>query len=214
MWYKLLARAELSALCGSGGSRVARRPQVETQILEVRSCDIPDVALIFPNIHRDDRGFFSEVFREEWLSAFGAPRFVQDNHVFNVARGVLRGLHFQKPPHAQGKLIRCIRGAILDVALDIRKGSPTFGQHVSAILSGENWRQLWAPIGFAHGYVTLEPDSEVIYKVTSPYNPASEGGIAWNDPELGIDWRMEPSDISLSPKDQMNPILADAITGF
>jgi dTDP-4-dehydrorhamnose 3,5-epimerase len=182
--------------------------------LEIRSLDIPDVALISPSIHRDDRGFFSEVFRDEWRSAFGAPRFVQDNHAFSVARGVLRGLHFQRPPHAQGKLVRCARGSILDVAVDIRSGSPTFGKHVSAVLSAENWRQLWVPIGFAHGYVTLEPNCEVLYKVTSPYNAASDGGVAWNDPALGIDWRVEAADIILSPKDERNPILADAVTGF
>ncbi len=182
--------------------------------MEIKALNIPDVALISPNIYRDDRGFFSEVFREDWLKYFGEPVFVQDNHALNSARGVLRGLHFQRPPHAQGKLVRCIRGAILDVAVDIRRGSPTFGKHVSAVLSAENWCQLWVPVGFAHGYVTLEPGCEVLYKVTSPYNAASDGGVAWNDPALAIDWRLFSEDIILSPKDEKHPVLADAVTGF
>lgn len=182
--------------------------------MEIKPLDIPDVALVSPSIYRDGRGFFSEVFREDWLSAFGAPTFVQDNHAFSVARGVLRGLHFQRPPHAQGKLVRCARGSILDVAVDIRTGSPTFGKHVYEVLSAENWRQLWVPPGFAHGYVTLEPNCEVLYKVTKFYNAASDGGIAWNDPALGIDWRVSPDDMILSPKDETHPVLADAVTGF
>jgi dTDP-4-dehydrorhamnose 3,5-epimerase len=134
---------------------------------------------------------------------------VQDNHVYSAERGVLRGLHFQIPPHAQGKLVRCVRGAILDVGVDIRKGSPTYGHHVAVELSAVNWKQLWVPPGFAHGYVTLEPSSEVIYKVTDYYAPDCERGIAWDDPSLGVNWRFSPADLILADKDRSNPRLAD-----
>jgi dTDP-4-dehydrorhamnose 3,5-epimerase len=127
---------------------------------------------------------------------------------------VLRGLHYQIPPHAQGKLVRCIRGAILDVAVDIRVGSPTYAQHLAVELSAANWRQLWVPPGFAHGYLTLEDDCEVIYKVTDYYAPACDRGIAWDDPGLGIDWRVSDSDVILSDKDRKLPRLADAAPAF
>jgi dTDP-4-dehydrorhamnose 3,5-epimerase len=127
---------------------------------------------------------------------------------------VLRGLHFQTPPHAQGKLLRCTRGAILDVAVDIRLGSPSYGRHVVAELSADNWRQLWVPPGFAHGYVTLEDDCEVFYKVTDYYAPECDRGIAWDDPALGIDWRIPASDVLLSDKDRKQPLLKDAPPAF
>ena len=140
--------------------------------------------------------------------------FVQDNHVYSTQKGVLRGLHFQLAPHAQGKLIRCARGAIYDVAVDIRVGSPTYGCHVGVELSAENWRQLWVPPGFAHGYVTLEENCEVIYKVTDYYAPECDRGIAWDDPALGIDWRLSHAEIILSDKDRKHPRLADAPPAF
>jgi dTDP-4-dehydrorhamnose 3,5-epimerase len=183
--------------------------------LQIERLPIPDVLCISPKKHGDERGFFSEVYRGDVLAAQGLVEpFVQDNHVLSAARGVLRGLHFQLAPNVQGKLIRCTKGAILDVAVDIRRGSPTFGRHVSIELSAHNWRQVWVPRGFAHGYVTLEPDCEVIYKVTSYYDPASERGLAWDDPALGIDWRVPVDQLTLSAKDRTNPILADLEAAF
>jgi dTDP-4-dehydrorhamnose 3,5-epimerase len=155
------------------------------------------------------------VFRADLLTDYGVcASFVQDNHAFSVQPGVLRGLHFQTAPSAQGKLVRCTRGSILDVAVDIRRGSPTFGQHVAAEISAGNWRQIWVPPGFAHGYVTLEPSTEVLYKVTAYYDPACDRGIAWDDPDLGIDWRINRADLILSAKDQNHPRLADAPAAF
>ena len=183
--------------------------------MKIERLSIPDVLLVTPAKHGDERGFFSEVFRDDLLRPFGVEQsFVQDNHVFSASRGVLRGLHFQKQPHAQGKLVRCMRGAVLDVAVDIRTGSPTFGQHVAVELTAANWSQIWVPPGFAHGYVTLQPDCEIIYKVTGYYAPESETGVAWDDPALGIDWRLDPADLTLSAKDTRNPRLADIRTSF
>jgi dTDP-4-dehydrorhamnose 3,5-epimerase len=183
--------------------------------LHVERLDIPDVLGISPTKHGDQRGFFSEVYRADELAAHGLTQpFVQDNHVLSANRGVLRGLHFQLPPSAQGKLVRCTRGAVLDVAVDIRAGSPTFGRHVALVLSAANWRQIWVPVGFAHAYVTLEPDCEVIYKTTSYYDPAAERGLAWDDPALGIDWRVPAEELTISAKDQINPRLADLGLAF
>jgi dTDP-4-dehydrorhamnose 3,5-epimerase len=183
--------------------------------MDIQPLAIPDVKLVHPTKHGDERGFFSEIFRE---NVFGSHDicgpFVQDNHVYSAARGVLRGLHFQAPPHPQGKLVRCVRGAILDVAVDIRAGSASYGQHVAVEISAANWRQIWVPPGFAHGYVTLEPDCEIIYKVTNYYAPASEIGVAWDDPDLGIDWRLDLSELILSDKDRRNPRLAQIRTPF
>jgi len=178
--------------------------------LQIEPLVIPEVLAISPRQHGDERGFFSEVYRADAFAQHGLREvFVQDNHVFSAHRGVLRGLHYQAPPHAQGKLVRCTRGAILDVAVDIRRGSPTFGQHVSLELSAANWRQIWVPPGFAHAYVTLDRDCEVIYKVTSNYDPAAERGLAWEDPALGIDWRVPTDELVISAKDRCNPRLAD-----
>jgi dTDP-4-dehydrorhamnose 3,5-epimerase len=183
--------------------------------VKIEPLSIPEVLAITPTKHGDERGFFSEVYRHDALANYGVDLpFIQDNHVLSAARGVLRGLHFQVAPSAQGKLIRCTRGAVLDVAVDIRGGSPTFGRHVSIELSAINWRQVWVPRGFAHGYVTLEPDCEVIYKVTSYYDPASERGLAWDDPALAIDWWLPVDQLTLSPKDRANPILADLEAAF
>ncbi|MBX9748411.1 MAG: dTDP-4-dehydrorhamnose 3,5-epimerase [Roseococcus sp.] len=171
---------------------------------------IPEVLLIEPKRFGDARGFFSEVWKRSALAAQGfAVDFVQDNHSFSRDVGVLRGLHFQRPPTPQGKLVRVVRGRILDVAVDIREGSPTYGQHVTAELSAENWAQLWVPRGFAHGFVTLEPDTEVLYKVDGEYDPATDAGIAWDDPALGIAWPIPPGGVTLSDKDRKAPRLAD-----
>ena len=184
-------------------------------ILEVRPLHIAEVKLVAPRIHRDPRGFFSETYNRQALVAAGmAIEFVQDNHILSSEPGTVRGLHFQAPPHAQGKLVRVVRGSIFDVAVDIRGGSPTFGQHVSAILSAENWIQIWIPVGFAHGYCTLEPDTEVIYKVTDYYAPDCDRGIKWDDRALGIKWPVDPANVKLSEKDRTQPALKDAAPAF
>jgi dTDP-4-dehydrorhamnose 3,5-epimerase len=178
--------------------------------LRFERLDIPDLLCISPTKHGDQRGFFSEVFRADLFAEHGVIEpFVQDNHVHSAQPGVLRGLHYQLPPSGQGKLVRCVRGAVLDVAVDVRNGSPTFGRHVALELSAANWRQIWIPVGFAHAYVTLEPDCEVIYKTTGYYDPAAERGLAWDDPALGIDWRFDRSELTISAKDLDNPRLAD-----
>jgi dTDP-4-dehydrorhamnose 3,5-epimerase len=184
-------------------------------MVQIEPLEIEDIFVIAPAKHGDHRGFFSETYRSDFLRAHGLNvDFVQDNHVYSAERGVLRGLHFQVPPHAQGKLVHCVRGSILDVGVDIRAGSPTFGHHVAVELSATNWKQLWLPPGFAHGYITLEPDCEVIYKVTDYYARDCEHGIAWDDPNLGIDWRMPTANLVLSDKDRKNPRLADIAPPF
>ena len=176
---------------------------------------ISDVLLVKPPIHRDHRGFFSETFSARRLAEAGITAdFVQDNHSLSAEQGTVRGLHFQTPPHAQGKLIRVVRGAILDVAVDIRHGSPTFGQHVARILSAENWEQLWIPEGFAHGFCTLEPMTEIAYKVTEYYAPECDKGLAWNDPALAIDWPVTAAGAILSDKDKLHPALSDLPAWF
>src|SRR5207249_3105599 len=157
--------------------------------VEILSLGISGVKLVIPKIHRDARGFLSETYSRRTMDACGiSTEFVQDNHSMSAEAGTLRGLHFQAPPHAQGKLVRALRGSIYDVAVDIRIGSPTFGQHVAAVLSAENWTQMWIPVGFAHGFCTLEPDTEVVYKVTDYYAPESDRGLKWDDTALGIEW--------------------------
>jgi dTDP-4-dehydrorhamnose 3,5-epimerase len=171
---------------------------------------LPAVHTIVPRRHQDGRGFFSEIWREDALRKAGiSTRFVQENHALSHARGTVRGLHFQIGEAAQAKLIRCTRGSILDVAVDIRQGSPTFGRHVAAALSAENWKQLYVPVGFAHGYCTLDPDSEVIYKVTAYYDPTSERGLAWDDPEIAIAWPVDPQTAVLTDRDREFPRLAE-----
>ncbi|GJL88148.1 MAG: dTDP-4-dehydrorhamnose 3,5-epimerase [Minwuia thermotolerans] len=178
--------------------------------MRIEPTAVPDVLQLWPVRHGDDRGFFSETWNAVALSAQGHDwSFVQDNHVRNGARGTLRGLHLQLPPSAQGKLIRCLRGAILDVAVDVRRGSPTFGRHVAVELSETEWNQLWVPTGFAHGYCTLTDGAEVIYKVTTPYDPSAEQGIAFDDPALGIDWPVDRQSARISEKDLMLPTLAE-----
>jgi dTDP-4-dehydrorhamnose 3,5-epimerase len=174
------------------------------------------VRLITPRRHGDARGWFTEVYSEPAFAAMGiACRFVQDNHSLSVPQYTLRGLHFQTPPRGQDKLVRCIRGRIFDVAVDVRKDSPTFGKWVGAELSALNGHQLFIPIGFAHGFVTLEPDCEVAYKCSDTYAPASDGGIRWNDPAIGIDWPIVGGAApELSAKDSVQPLLADFDSPF
>jgi dTDP-4-dehydrorhamnose 3,5-epimerase len=178
--------------------------------MHVESLAIPDVKRLVPAVFRDERGLFAETYSQRALEAAGVRlAFVQDNHSVSRAKGVVRGLHFQKPPHAQGKPIRVTRGAIFDVALDIREGSPTYGRHVSSVLSAENWAQLWVPAGFAHGFCTLEPETAVLYKVTDYYAPECDSGIVWSDPALAIDWPVDAEEATLSDKDRRLPRLAD-----
>ena len=183
--------------------------------MKITPTAIPDVRIIEPLRISDHRGFFSEVFSERALADAGiTPRFVQDNHAFSAAPGVLRGLHYQLPPHAQAKLVRVTRGRILDVALDIRRSSPTFARHVAVELSAVNWKQLFIPTGFAHGYLTLEPDCEVLYKVSAQYSPSHDRGILWDDPALAIPWPAPPGGVVLSPRDKALPHLSQAADLF
>ena len=176
----------------------------------VESLAISDVKILRPKKHGDARGFFSETYSQRALSEAGiALDFVQDNHAFSAAKGTMRGLHFQMPPFAQDKLVRVIRGSILDVAVDLRRSSPTYGKHVSAVISAQDWNQILVPIGFAHGLLTLEPDTEVLYKVTNYYSPQHDLGLLWNDPALAIAWPVSEADAILSAKDKVQPRLAD-----
>lgn len=176
---------------------------------------IPDVVLFTPARHGDARGFFSETWKAREMRDAGIDLpFVQDNHSMSQARGVLRGLHCQLAPHAQGKLIRVLKGAIWDVAVDARHGSRTFGRHVAAELSAANWQQLWIPPGFLHGFVTLEEGCEVAYKTTDYYDPASERAVIWNDPELAIPWPVAEAEVQLSAKDKVAPGWADMSVWF
>ncbi len=177
--------------------------------MDVVSLDIPDVKIIRPKKFGDHRGFFSETYNKKTFEAAGLQYdFVQDNQSLSAEVGTIRGLHFQLPPFAQDKLVRVVRGAILDVAVDIRKDSPTFGRHVSAVISAAEWNQILVPIGFAHGFCTLEPDTEVIYKVTNYYSAEHDRGLLWNDPELGIDWPVSADKARLSDKDYKHPTFA------
>lgn len=184
----------------------------------------PPVQLIQPKRHTDARGWFAETYNRDTFVALGIDcTFVQDNHSLSLPKHTLRGLHFQAPPRAQDKLVRCIRGRIFDVAVDVRRDSPTYGHWVGAELSAENGNQLFVPIGFAHGFVTLEDSCEVIYKCSDTYSPEHDGGILWNDPALnalsgkagGIDWQM-PTGVApeLSAKDKLQPLIADFDSSF
>lgn len=174
------------------------------------------VQLIEPRRFGDDRGWFTEVYKEPDFAARGiGDRFVQDNHSLSVPRLTLRGLHFQKPPHAQAKLVRCIVGRIFDVAVDLRADSPSFGQWVGAELSAANGRQLFVPTGFAHGFLTLEDNCEVTYKVTDLYAPDCDAGLRWDDPDLAITWPIPDGTIpELSRKDSEAPLLRDFASPF
>ena len=169
--------------------------------------------LIQPQRHGDSRGYFMETFKDAWFrETIADMAFVQDNQAMSAEAGTIRGLHFQHAPMAQGKLIRCLRGAIFDVAVDIRKGSATFGQWLGVKLTEEGAEQLWMPEGFAHGYCTLTPDTEILYKVTAPYSPACEGGIAFDDPDIGIGWPVPRGSAILSSRDRALPRLNALMT--
>jgi dTDP-4-dehydrorhamnose 3,5-epimerase len=176
---------------------------------------IPDVKLLVAKKFGDHRGFFSETYNKQLFATLGiAVDFVQDNQSLSAEKGVVRGLHYQIAPMAQDKLVRVTRGAIIDVAVDIRRGSPTFGRHVSATLSEANWQQMYVPAGFAHGFVTLEPNTEVLYKVTNYYSAQHERGIRWNDPALAIDWGITEDAAVLSERDRKHPLLSSATDLF
>jgi dTDP-4-dehydrorhamnose 3,5-epimerase len=170
----------------------------------------PDVVVFAPRRHHDLRGCFSETFSLRHLVTLGIQDdWVQDNYSLSLEKGVVRGLHLQRPPNAQAKLVRVNRGAIFDVVLDMRPNSPTFGQHAGVELTARDWNQLYVPEGYAHGFCTLEPDTEVIYKTSRYYSPADELGILWNDPDLGIAWPVEAAAALLSPKDAVNARFAE-----
>nr|WP_111298286.1 dTDP-4-dehydrorhamnose 3,5-epimerase [Paracoccus saliphilus] len=175
--------------------------------MQIERTFLQDVFVLTPARHGDDRGFFSESWNRKTLREAGVnlPEFVQDNHSLSRQAGTVRGLHYQAPPHAQGKLVRCGRGRLFDVAVDAREGSPTYGQWFGTELSFENGRQLWIPAGFLHGFVTREPDTEIVYKCTAHYDREADGAVAWDS--LGIDW--DVSDPVLSDKDHAAPAFAD-----
>jgi dTDP-4-dehydrorhamnose 3,5-epimerase len=178
--------------------------------MQIEPLAIPEVLVITPKKFGDNRGFFSETWNATKLAAQNfREHFVQDNHSLSAQPGTIRGLHCQIAPNIQGKLVRVVRGAIWDVAVDIRRNSPSYGQHVAVELSAENWRQLWIPGGFLHGFCTLVPDTEVIYKVTADYDAAAERGVIWNDPDLALPWPVDPAKAVLSAKDLVLPKLAD-----
>lgn len=178
--------------------------------MEVIKTDIEGVVIIEPRIFEDERGYFYESFSQrEFEEKVCRTTFVQDNQS-KSSYGVLRGLHFQKPPYSQSKLVRCIKGAVLDVAVDIRKGSPTFGKHVAVELTEDNHRQFFVPRGFAHGFAVLSKEAVFQYKCDNFYCKESEGAVAWNDPELAIDWRIPAEDILLSEKDRLSKNIAEA----
>ena len=182
--------------------------------MEVIKTEIDGVVIIEPRIFCDERGYFYESFSQrEFEEKVCRTVFVQDNQS-KSSYGVLRGLHFQKPPYAQSKLVRCVKGRVLDVAVDIRQGSPTFGQHVAVELSAENHRQLFIPRGFAHGFAVLSEEAIFQYKCDNYYAPDCDGGIAWDDPALGIDWQLPAADVILSAKDTGRCTLADAPHDF
>jgi dTDP-4-dehydrorhamnose 3,5-epimerase len=179
-------------------------------MLQIDSLDIPDVRVIRPGRVNDARGFFSEVYNASVLRDVGIhAEFVQDNHSLSRQTGTIRGLHFQIPPYAQAKLLRVLRGSIFDVAVDIRRGSPSFGKHVSAIISATEWNQIYIPAGFAHGFCTLEAETEVLYKVTAYYSAAHDLGLRWDDPQLAIEWPAVAANPILSEKDRRQPRLAE-----
>ena len=185
------------------------------QAMHIEQTSLPGVVILTPARHGDARGFFSESWNRQRMEEAGiAIDFVQDNHSLSEQVGTVRGLHFQSPPHAQAKLVRCGRGAFFDVAVDIRRGSPTYGQWVGVDLSFENGRQLLIPAGFLHGFVTRAPMPEIIYKCSDYYAPDCDGAVRFDDPEIGIDWGIDPASAMLSAKDAKAPLLRDFVSPF
>lgn len=183
--------------------------------MQIIDTTIPDLKILVPRRISDVRGYFSETYSQRLLRAAGIDvSFVQDNESLSVEKGVVRGLHFQIAPAAQAKLIRVISGAIRDVAVDIRRNSPTFGQHVSLELSGADGRQIYIPPGFAHGFVTLQNNTLLSYKVSDYYSPSHDRGIRWDDPALKIEWGIDAQAAVLSERDRKHPLLADAVELF
>jgi dTDP-4-dehydrorhamnose 3,5-epimerase len=178
--------------------------------MEIQPLAIPGLLAIAPRRLGDARGYFAEIWRQDLFEAAAGPvTFVQENQSFSARAGTVRGLHFQRAPHAQGKLVRCVAGAIFDVAVDLRHGSPSFGQWAGMTLSAQGLNQIWLPPGFAHGFCTLRPDTVVAYRVTAPYSPLHDDGLAWNDPAIGIAWPAQACADTLSPRDRTHPRLAD-----
>ncbi|HZT50450.1 MAG TPA: dTDP-4-dehydrorhamnose 3,5-epimerase [Stellaceae bacterium] len=183
--------------------------------MQVISSHFRDVKLLRPARHVDNRGFFSEAYSKRAYAANGIRNeFVQDNHSLSRKKGVVRGLHFQRPPAAQAKLLRVLRGAIFDVVVDIRAGSPTYGRHIATVLSAEDWNQIFIPAGFAHGFCTLQDETEILYKVDNYYSPEHDAGIRWNDPALGIAWPVTAAEAELSEKDRALPLMAELAADF
>lgn len=178
--------------------------------MEIQTLDIPGVKLLIPRHIGDERGYFAETFRADLFAQhIGDHSFVQDNESLSAKPGTIRGLHFQSVPHVQGKLVRCTAGALFDVAVDIRCGSPTYGQWVGETLTPTNGRQLWVPPGFAHGFCSLEPDTVICYKVTGYYSAECDKGLAWDDPTIGIAWPDVADAETISAKDRKQPLLAE-----
>ena len=183
--------------------------------IQIGELSIPAVKVLVSNKHGDQRGFFSEVYSRRALAEAGIDiEFVQDNHSLSAEKGTVRGLHFQTPPFAQDKLVRVVRGSVFDVAVDLRRDSTTYGRYVSVVLSAATWNQLLVPFGFAHGFMTLEPDTEVIYKVSEYYVPEHDKGLLWNDPTFCIQWPIPEDKAVLSDKDRRHPRLAEFTTPF
>jgi len=184
-------------------------------MLEIKQLGLDGVIEILPKKFGDERGFFSETYNANAMKEVGIDiDFVQDNHSLSAQKGVLRGLHFQTPPFAQDKLVRVVRGSVFDVIVDIRKGSPTFSQWVGVEISAAKWNQVLVPKGFAHGFLTLEPNTEFLYKVSNYYAPDCDRSIRFDDSAIAIDWPLDPAELTLSDKDRNAPLLADTDTGF
>lgn len=183
--------------------------------MEIRATDLPDVKVLTPRRFGDTRGYFSETWNAARMAAAGlSTQFVQDNESLSAKPGTLRGLHYQAPPFAQAKLVRVAKGAVRDVAVDVRRGSPTYGRSVAVVLSAANGAQLLVPRGFLHGFVTLEPDTLVLYKVDNGYDAASDGSVLWNGAGLDIDWGFGPDEVTLSDKDRAAPAFAEWVSPF